>query len=140
MLRYIDTSEARTRKPLFTLLVCENTVVWASLDQSGNASTSLNLHGPFAGETFAIETKYGRARCVRQWGNDEHTITDAMASCPVSCIHLVERQKLPALEYVMAQLPRHGVGVEVHSGGGLKRGNVDVFQVSSAAGSYFIDC
>lgn len=45
---------------------------------------------------------------------------------------MVDRQKLPALEYVMAQLPRHGVGVEVHSGGGLKRGNVDVFQVGWA--------
>ncbi|GAQ87239.1 hypothetical protein KFL_003400120 [Klebsormidium nitens] len=83
-----------------------------------------------ASETFAIENKYGRARCLRQWANDERTISDAIASCPVSCIHLVERQKLPALEYVMAQLPRHGVGVEVHSGGGLKRGNVDVFQAT----------
>lgn len=96
---------------------------------SKNPSFFINQFSTFAGETFAIETQYGRARCVRQWGNSEHTIMDAIAACPVNCIHMVERQKLPALEYVMAQLPRHGVGVEVHSGGGLKRGNVDVFQV-----------
>ena len=28
-------------------------------------------------------------------------VQDAIASCPVDCIHWVEKDKLPALEYVM---------------------------------------
>ena len=31
-----------------------------------------------------------------------NVVQDAIASCPVDCIHWVEKDQLPALEYVMA--------------------------------------
>lgn len=30
-----------------------------------------------------------------------HDLQDAIASCPVDCIHWVEKEQLPSLEYVM---------------------------------------
>lgn len=48
----------------------------------------------------------------------------AIECCPVSCIHWVERDQLPALEYVMRQLKRTDVGImagQVYMKTGLSR-------------------
>mmetsp|Transcript_4898 Transcript_4898/g.13659 ORF Transcript_4898/g.13659 Transcript_4898/m.13659 type:complete len:455 (-) Transcript_4898:81-1445(-) len=54
-----------------------------------------------AKNTFAVEMRFGRARCVKQWGDAEHKIEDAISVCPVNCIHWVDRKDLPPLEHVM---------------------------------------
>lgn len=68
-----------------------------------------------AGDTFAIESQHGRARAIWQWGDDEATLQDAINACPVDTIKWVEKAKLPALEYIMSQMPRVNVGLSQHS-------------------------
>ena len=47
-----------------------------------------------------------------------------MDSCPVSCIHWVQRDELPALEYVMQRrMGRCNVGIMM-AGQGTSRGDV----------------
>lgn len=50
--------------------------------------------------TFRMEADHGRSRVFAQWIEDEDTVQTAIDSCPVDCIHWVEREELPALEYV----------------------------------------
>eukprot|EP00238_Polyblepharides_amylifera_P001107 CAMPEP_0196572430 /NCGR_PEP_ID=MMETSP1081-20130531/2488_1 /TAXON_ID=36882 /ORGANISM="Pyramimonas amylifera, Strain CCMP720" /LENGTH=436 /DNA_ID=CAMNT_0041889757 /DNA_START=104 /DNA_END=1414 /DNA_ORIENTATION=- len=54
-----------------------------------------------AEKTFAIETTYGKARVLTQWGDSKEVGEGAQHACPVSCIHLVPRSQLPVLEHVM---------------------------------------
>ncbi|KAG0575988.1 hypothetical protein KC19_5G046200 [Ceratodon purpureus] len=79
-----------------------------------------------ASNTFAIENRYGRARAVGQWGDSEATIHDAIRACPVDCISFVQREQLPALEFVMSKQPRVIVGVDMQSYGGQRNENVFV--------------
>ncbi|KAK4799265.1 hypothetical protein SAY86_024630 [Trapa natans] len=65
----------------------------------------------FAGNTFAIESVYGRARVVAQWADPEHKIQEAIDSCPIDCISIVERSDLAALEFLMSKQPRGNVRV-----------------------------
>ncbi|MFS8017922.1 hypothetical protein Hanom_Chr15g01386061 [Helianthus anomalus] len=41
-----------------------------------------------AERTFAIESFYGRARVIAQWGDPENKIHEAIEACPVNCILL----------------------------------------------------
>lgn len=50
--------------------------------------------------TFRMEPEHGRSRVFGQWLSDEDDLQTAIDSCPVDCIHWVERSELPALEYV----------------------------------------
>jgi hypothetical protein len=59
-----------------------------------------------APKTFFIETRFGCARVVDQWADGRDAVDDAVAACPVSCIHWVDRtRELPLLE--RAGLPHH---------------------------------
>lgn len=71
-----------------------------------------------AGRTFAIESAHGRARVVAQWADEEDRIVDAINTCPVDCISIVERSDLAALEYLMSKQPRRRVRVSESSGAG----------------------
>lgn len=51
----------------------------------------------------------GRMACVAQWLNVEDDLQAAVESCPVDCIHWVEKDQLPVLEHVMSTLDRPGV-------------------------------
>lgn len=51
-----------------------------------------------ASDTFYIEPDYGRARAIRQDGNSEELIQEAIDTCPVSCIHWVDYAELKRLE------------------------------------------
>ena len=42
-----------------------------------------------APQTFLMEDAHGRARVFSQEGDDEETISEAISTCPVSCIHFV---------------------------------------------------
>ena len=51
-----------------------------------------------ARETFFIEPDYGRSRVVRQDGDSEEVIQEAIDTCPVDCIHWVDYTELGVLE------------------------------------------
>ena len=54
-----------------------------------------------ASATFRLEKDHGRARVFAQWVNTEDEIQEAIDTCPVDCIHWVDKDQLPALEYCM---------------------------------------
>ncbi|MEH1831284.1 MAG: ferredoxin [Nostoc sp.] len=51
-----------------------------------------------ARNTFYIEPDYGRSRVVRQDGDNEEIIQEAIDTCPVDCIHWVDYTQLKKLE------------------------------------------
>ena len=51
-----------------------------------------------ARNTFYLEPLHGRARAVRQDGDCEELIQEAIDTCPVDCIHWVDYTKLKKLE------------------------------------------
>ncbi len=51
-----------------------------------------------ARNTFYIEPDYGRSRVVRQDGDPEDVIQEAIDTCPVDCIHWVDYTELKRLE------------------------------------------
>ncbi|MCS6812322.1 MAG: ferredoxin [Cyanobacteria bacterium] len=51
-----------------------------------------------ARNTFYIEPDYGRSRVIRQDGDAEHVIQEAIDTCPVDCIHWVDYRELKRLE------------------------------------------
>jgi len=51
-----------------------------------------------ARNTFYIEPDYGRSRVIRQDGDSEEVIQEAIDTCPVDCIHWVDYTELRKLE------------------------------------------
>ena len=51
-----------------------------------------------ARNTFYIEPDYGRARVIRQDGDSDALVQEAIDTCPVDCIHRVDYTELRALE------------------------------------------
>ncbi|NJR48269.1 MAG: ferredoxin [Leptolyngbyaceae cyanobacterium CSU_1_3] len=51
-----------------------------------------------ARNTFYIEPDYGRSRAIRQDGDSEELIQEAIDTCPVDCIHWVDYTNLRKLE------------------------------------------
>lgn len=51
-----------------------------------------------ARNTFYIEPDYGRARVIRQEGDSDALIQEAIDTCPVDCIHRVNYTELRQLE------------------------------------------
>lgn len=67
--------------------------------------------------TFRMEPVHGRSYVFGQWLNPEDDLQCAIDSCPVDCIHWVERDELPVLEWVSANVSRVDVGIMNTSGG-----------------------
>jgi ferredoxin len=51
-----------------------------------------------AHNTFYIEPDYGRSRVIRQDGDAEDLVQEAIDTCPVDCIHWVNFKELTLLE------------------------------------------
>ncbi|MEL6938147.1 MAG: ferredoxin [Cyanobacteria bacterium J06598_1] len=51
-----------------------------------------------ARNTFYIEPDYGRARVIRQDGDSEDLVQEAIDTCPVDCIHRLDYTELRQLE------------------------------------------
>ncbi|RCJ38285.1 ferredoxin [Nostoc minutum NIES-26] len=51
-----------------------------------------------ARNTFYIEPDYGRSRVIRQDGDAEEVVQEAIDTCPVDCIHWVDYTELKKLE------------------------------------------
>ncbi|XP_057526811.1 chaperone protein dnaJ C76, chloroplastic [Amaranthus tricolor] len=79
----------------------------------------------FADKTFAIESAYGRARVVAQWADPEDKIQASIDTCPISCISIVERSDLAALEFLMSKQPRGRVRIGANNTAGAR--SFDVF-------------
>lgn len=80
-----------------------------------------------ASATFRLEKDHGRARVFAQWVNTEDKIQEAIDTCPVNCIHWVDKDQLPALEYCMQnKVSRVNVGVMMAGQGSTE----DVFGIA----------
>lgn len=51
-----------------------------------------------ARSTFYIEENYGKSRAIRQDGDSEDIVQEAIDTCPVDCIHWVDYTELKQLE------------------------------------------
>jgi len=51
-----------------------------------------------ARNTFYLEPDYGRSRVIRQDGDSDELIQEAIDCCPVDCIHRVDYTDIPVLE------------------------------------------
>ena len=67
-----------------------------------------------AGNTFYLEPDYGRSRVMRQDGDPEPLIQEAIDMCPVDCIHWVNYAELKELEAERQDqvIPRAGFPVD----------------------------
>ena len=67
----------------------------------------------WAGGTFEMveDQNAGRARCTRQWNDDEETMQIAVEMCPVDCIYWVKRSQLAILEYAMKGCKREDIAI-----------------------------
>ena len=76
-----------------------------------------------AGNTFYIEPDHGRSRVVRQNGDPEAFIQEAIETCPVDCIHWVNYQDLKQLEAERKDqiIPRAGFPIDRASLSAQKR-------------------
>jgi ferredoxin len=66
-----------------------------------------------ANNTFFLEESYGRARVVRQDGDTEPLIQEAIDTCPVDCIHWVNYNELSALEEARKDQVIQNLGVSL---------------------------
>ncbi|PWA85520.1 dnaJ domain-containing protein [Artemisia annua] len=64
-----------------------------------------------ARNTFIMDETVGCARVNVQFGDDDTSIEVAVESCPMDCIHWVEREELAVLEYLNTPRPKQGYGV-----------------------------
>ncbi|KAK9119772.1 hypothetical protein Scep_017865 [Stephania cephalantha] len=71
-----------------------------------------------ASNTFTLDEALGCARVKVQYGDDDKQIEVSVDSCPVNCIHWVDREELAALEYLVQPQPKEAYGV---FGGGWER-------------------
>lgn len=71
-----------------------------------------------ASKTFIMDEALGCARVKVQFGDDDSQIKASLDSCPVNCIHWVDREDLPILEFLARPYPKASNGV---FGGGWER-------------------
>lgn len=66
-----------------------------------------------ARNTFYIEPEYGRSRVIRQDGDAEEVIQEAIDTCPVDCIHWLDYSEVKRMEqerqYQVIPLPGYPV-------------------------------
>ena len=63
-----------------------------------------------ATNTFVIEQSLGRSRAIRQDGDSTELIQEAIATCPVNCIHWVPFESLDVLRAELEQLDLQDLG------------------------------
>uniref|UniRef100_A0A2N9FUE4 J domain-containing protein n=1 Tax=Fagus sylvatica TaxID=28930 RepID=A0A2N9FUE4_FAGSY len=71
-----------------------------------------------ASNTFVMDEALACARVKVQYGDDEQKIEVSVESCPVNCIHWVDREELAVLEFLIQPQPKEAYGV---FGGGWER-------------------
>ena len=64
-----------------------------------------------ASNTFLIEPYMGRSRAIRQDGDTEEVVQEAIETCPVDCIHWVNFEDLDKLRVELDQLELQPLGM-----------------------------
>jgi ferredoxin len=69
-----------------------------------------------ARNTFYIEPDYGRSRVIRQDGDSEALVQEAIDTCPVDCIHWVNYKALKELEENRKDQVLQSIGLPADAG------------------------
>ena len=90
---YIDSNNISGFEPVLGGELREK-AVW--VDESACIGCQYCVH--VATNTFFVDEDYGRARVIRQNGDDLEVVQEAMDTCPVDCMHWVDFEDLDRLE------------------------------------------
>ncbi len=67
--------------------------------------------GSVATNTFTMEKNFGRARAIRQDGDSQEIIQEAIDTCPVDCIHWVPFEELDDLRAQLDSINLQSLGL-----------------------------
>ena len=90
---YIDSNDISGFEPVLGGELREK-AVW--IDESACIGCQYCVH--VATNTFIVDENYGRARVIRQNGDNLEVVQEAMDTCPVDCMHWVDFEDLDRLE------------------------------------------
>ena len=90
---YIDSNDISGFEPVLGGELREK-AVW--VDESACIGCQYCVH--VASNTFIVDEDLGRARVIRQNGDDLEVVQEAMDTCPVDCMHWVDFEDLDRLE------------------------------------------
>ena len=90
---YIESNDISGFEPVLGGELREK-AVW--VDESACIGCQYCVH--VATNTFFVDEDYGRARVIRQNGDDLEVVQEAMDTCPVDCMHWVDFEDLDRLE------------------------------------------
>ena len=90
---YIDSNDISGFEPVLGGQLREK-AIW--VDESACIGCQYCVH--VATNTFFVDEDYGRARVIRQNGDNLEVVQEAMDTCPVDCMHWVDFEDLDRLE------------------------------------------
>ena len=90
---YIESNDISGFEPVLGGELREK-AVW--VDESACIGCQYCVH--VATNTFIVDENYGRARVIRQNGDNLEVVQEAMDTCPVDCMHWVDFEDLDRLE------------------------------------------
>ena len=90
---YIESNDISGFEPVLGGELREK-AVW--VDESACIGCQYCVH--VATNTFFVDEDYGRARVIRQNGDNLEVVQEAMDTCPVDCMHWVDFEDLDRLE------------------------------------------
>ena len=90
---YIDSNDISGFEPVLGGELREK-AIW--VDESACIGCQYCVH--VATNTFFVDEDYGRARVIRQNGDNLEVVQEAMDTCPVDCMHWVDFEDLDRLE------------------------------------------
>ncbi len=90
---YIESNDISGFEPVLGGELTEK-AIW--VDEAACIGCQYCVH--VATNTFFVDEDYGRARVIRQNGDDLKVVQEAMDTCPVDCMHWVEFEDLDRLE------------------------------------------
>ena len=90
---YIESNDISGFEPVLGGELREK-AIW--VDESACIGCQYCVH--VATNTFIVDEDLGRARVIRQNGDDLEVVQEAMDTCPVDCMHWVDFEDLERLE------------------------------------------
>ena len=90
---YIDSNDISGFEPVLGGELREK-AIW--VDESACIGCQYCVH--VATNTFIVDENYGRARVIRQNGDNLEVVQEAMDTCPVDCMHWVDFEDLDRLD------------------------------------------
>ena len=90
---YIESQDISGFEPVLGGELREK-AIW--VDESACIGCQYCVH--VATNTFIVDENYGRARVIRQNGDNLEVVQEAMDTCPVDCMHWVDFEDLDRLE------------------------------------------